>query len=201
MRISDWSSDVCSSDLVRRSSFALPLRSRSPSSGMPRAASPAARIRRPCGGAGPWRTWRSFRSPGWSASIPPSPWTRPPGRRSRRFGRPSRRRAHSARLRAVDRDRTMSSHFLPEQLSDLSPALQVIAGGDPLALVLLGGSDASANAVLARYAVVPSLGNPRVLLPLDAGTAALATALTQYAAGAPSPLFRAAALGLRRSEA
>jgi hypothetical protein len=91
----------------------------------------------------------------------------------------------------------MSSHSLPEQLSDLSPALRVIAGGDPLALVLLGGSDASADAVLARYAVVPSLGNPRVLLPLDAGTAALATALAQYAGGASSPLFRAAALGLR----
>src|SRR3546814_11223532 len=84
-------------------------------------------------------------------------------------------------------------------VDDLAPAFWVVAGGDPLALVLLGVSDASANAVLARYAVVPSLGNPRVLLPLDAGTAALATALTQYAAGASSPLFRTAALGLRAS--
>jgi hypothetical protein len=52
--------------------------------------------------------------------------------------------------------------------------------------------------VLERYAAVPSLADPRVLLPLDVPAAALRAILQQHAAGAASPLARTAAklLGL-----
>jgi len=85
----------------------------------------------------------------------------------------------------------------PESLTDLAPALRVLARGETQDIALLNGDGTARDHVLERYAVVPSLSNPRVLLPLDATMAALGAALAQHAAGASSPVARAAARGLR----
>jgi hypothetical protein len=79
----------------------------------------------------------------------------------------------------------------------LRSALQVLAGGDTQRLRLVRGIQATAGRMIERYAAVPSLADPRALLPLDAAPPALRTALEQHGAGAASPIARGAARLLR----
>lgn len=80
---------------------------------------------------------------------------------------------------------------------ELDSVLRVMARGEPQSLIMRCGEDGGGGPVLERYAVVPSFFNPRVLLPLDATSAALGVALAQHVAGAASPFVRAAARGLQ----
>lgn len=87
---------------------------------------------------------------------------------------------------------------LPAQaLVDLSSALTVMASGAPddIRIVPLNGGVPSQ--ALERFAVLPRLSNPRVLLPLDAPVAALNAVLVQHEAGASSSLARTGARTLR----
>ena len=81
-------------------------------------------------------------------------------------------------------------------MKNLQPALRVLSGGRPGRLRLaMAGQDAGLPA-LERYAAVPSLADPRVLLPLDATQAAWRAVLAQHAAGAANPAARLAARAL-----
>ena len=85
-----------------------------------------------------------------------------------------------------------------DEMRQLRAALQVLAGGESQRIRLARDSRHVVGTILGRYAAVPSLADPRALLPLDAPPAALRAVLGQYAAGAASPLARTAAkwLGL-----
>ena len=76
----------------------------------------------------------------------------------------------------------------------LGALLNVMAGGEPEGLRMVCGD--LGDGMVERYALVPGYFNPRVLLPLDGGEAALGAALAQHAAGAASPFVRVAARGL-----
>jgi len=76
---------------------------------------------------------------------------------------------------------------------DLDPALMVLSGGDSRQIRLVRGGSESGARVIDRYAAVPRLKDPRALLPLNATNLAWPAILGQYAAGAASPLARAAA--------
>lgn len=77
--------------------------------------------------------------------------------------------------------------------------VHVMSRGSPQDIRLLPGDGGGKGAwhVIERYAVAPSLSNPRALLPLDGAGAALGTALGQHVAGAASFYVRAAARGLQ----
>jgi hypothetical protein len=79
----------------------------------------------------------------------------------------------------------------------LHAALRVLAGGDIKRLRLVREVGATTGRVIERYAAVPSLADPRALLPLDAAPAVLRAALGQHVAGAASPVARTAARLLR----
>jgi hypothetical protein len=79
----------------------------------------------------------------------------------------------------------------------LHAALRVLAGSDVERLKFVREVRATTGRVIERYAAVPSLADPRALLPLDAAPAVLRTALGQHVAGAASPVARAAARLLR----
>ena len=79
----------------------------------------------------------------------------------------------------------------------LHAALRVLAGGDVERLKLVREARATTGRVIERYAAVPSLADPRALLPMDAAPAVLRAALGQHIAGAASPVARAAARLLR----
>jgi hypothetical protein len=81
--------------------------------------------------------------------------------------------------------------------SAFDPLIRVMSRDRPQDLSVQCGDGAGCHSVLERYAVVPSLQNPRALLPLDGAGAVLGTALGQHAAGAASPFVRAAARGLQ----
>ncbi|MGE5765670.1 MAG: hypothetical protein ACM35H_00675 [Bacteroidota bacterium] len=81
--------------------------------------------------------------------------------------------------------------------SALDSLIHVMSRGRPQDISVQLGDGNGSDAVLERYAVVPNLENPRALLPLNGAGAALGTALGQHAAGAASPLVRAAARGLQ----
>lgn len=67
-----------------------------------------------------------------------------------------------------------------------APALRVLSGGDTSRYNLLNGTSGSGPRVVARYAAVPSLANPRALLPLNAPPGAWRAVLEQHAKGAAS---------------
>ena len=74
----------------------------------------------------------------------------------------------------------------------LTPALLVLAGGEPGILAFSAGHEVTGQMVIGRFAAVPSIANPRALVPLDGSRHALARVLAQYAAGAASPTSRLA---------
>jgi hypothetical protein len=75
----------------------------------------------------------------------------------------------------------------------LRSAVRVLAGGDGHQLSLAHGCRAAPGRMIERYAAVPSLVDPRALLPLDASPPALRAALRQHATGAGSRMARTAA--------
>jgi hypothetical protein len=87
----------------------------------------------------------------------------------------------------------MSQDRLDDAIADLGPAHKVLSGGRIEILNFARNGAAPESKVLERYAVVPSLANPRVLLPLDASNRAWTAILRQHATGAASPIARAAA--------
>lgn len=91
----------------------------------------------------------------------------------------------------------MSQDGLNDGRAYLSPALKVLSGGKIDIVDFARNEAAPGLKVLERYAVVPSLRNPRALLPLDASNSAWAAILLQHATGAASPIARAAARTLR----
>ena len=86
----------------------------------------------------------------------------------------------------------------PDDLIHLRSALHVLAGGDAQRLTLARRFHEAPGRVIEQYAAVPSVADPRVLLPLNAAAPALRAALGQHAAGAANAMARAAArlLGL-----
>jgi hypothetical protein len=78
-------------------------------------------------------------------------------------------------------------------IKHLEPARQVLTGGDRRRLTLTVGAAPAGTRPIERYAAVPSLADPRALLPLHATGPALRTVLRQHAAGAASPAARGAA--------
>ena len=68
-----------------------------------------------------------------------------------------------------------------------------MSGGDTGQMNLVRASEAPTSNVVEQYAVVPRFGDPRVLMPLAATPAVWRAVLGQYAAGAASPVARAAA--------
>jgi len=74
----------------------------------------------------------------------------------------------------------------------LGPALQVLSGNDPQFKLVRKGQEAGWT-ILERYAAVPRLSDPRALVPLEASSAVWPKVLGLFAAGAASPLARAAA--------
>lgn len=74
----------------------------------------------------------------------------------------------------------------------LTPALLVLAGGEPGMLAFSTGNKVPGQTVIGRFAAVPSIANPRALVPLDGSRQALSRILAQYAAGAASPMSRLA---------
>jgi hypothetical protein len=87
----------------------------------------------------------------------------------------------------------MEQEKLEDLFHDLDPALRVLSGGDLRQIRLMRGGSEAGSRVIERYAAVPRLTDPRALLPLDATNLAWPAILGQYAAGAASPLARAAA--------
>ena len=75
----------------------------------------------------------------------------------------------------------------------LSPALRVLAGNDLSRFQLVREGSDPGRKVLARYAAVPSLADPRALLALDVTPAAWRAALAPHAAGAAGRKARFAA--------
>jgi Phosphotransferase enzyme family len=78
-------------------------------------------------------------------------------------------------------------------LSQLNAGFQVLAGGESQRLCLARDDTRTVGSVVERYAAVPSLADPRALLPLEATPSALRAVLSQHIAGAASPLARGAA--------
>lgn len=79
-----------------------------------------------------------------------------------------------------------------EKPAYLTPALLVLAGGEPGVLAFSTGRKTAGQTVIGRFAAVPSIANPRALVGLDGSRHVLARVLAQYAAGAASPLSRVA---------
>lgn len=79
----------------------------------------------------------------------------------------------------------------------LSPAMQVLAGGDKTRFRFVRDGARTADKVITRYAAVPSLADPRALLVLDTSPAAWRTALEPHAQGAASGSARFVARLLR----
>ena len=77
----------------------------------------------------------------------------------------------------------------------LRPALRVLSG-DRAGQFRFAAGEQGDGRVLARYAAVPSLADPRVLVPLDATSAGQRAVFRQHAAGAADPLARMAARAL-----
>ena len=80
-----------------------------------------------------------------------------------------------------------------DELSQLRAAFQVLAGGESQRLRLARDDLHTMGSVVERYAAVPSLADPRALLPLEATPSALRAVLGQHIAGAANPLARGAA--------
>ena len=79
----------------------------------------------------------------------------------------------------------------------LRSALQVLTGGDTQRFKFARSVRGRTARAIERYAAVPSLADPRALLPLDAAPAALRTALSQHCTGAGSAIARGTARLLR----
>lgn len=87
----------------------------------------------------------------------------------------------------------MKEPILEPAFEYLIPALRVMSGGGAGQLNLVRAAEAPASNVVESYAVVPRFSDPRVLMPLAATPAVWRSVLRQYAAGAASPVARAAA--------
>src|SRR4051812_36471502 len=84
-----------------------------------------------------------------------------------------------------------------DEMRQLRTAFQVLAGGDCHRLRLVRDDHRMRGRVLERYAAVPNIGNPRVLLPLDAAPLAQRAMLQPYVAGTVGLGGRSAARLLR----
>ncbi|MDA5094655.1 hypothetical protein O2N63_11220 [Aliiroseovarius sp. KMU-50] len=86
---------------------------------------------------------------------------------------------------------------LAEVATTFAPALRVLAGGDSTRFTLVHDNNRAGAQVVARFAAIPTLNNPRALFALDAPPPAWRAALEPHARGAASRSARMIARALQ----